>query len=74
MSTLACGLSNGNVILIDVTQRLPLAPLGSPSSLEITTVMRDEKAAAPDKRTIAAMKWISRQGDIVSDLVLHTLI
>jgi hypothetical protein len=73
-STLACGLNNGNVILIDVTQQLLLAPPGSPLSLEITTVIRDEKAAAPDKRIITAMKWVSRQGDIVGDIVILTLI
>ena len=74
MSTLACGLGNGKIILIDVIQKLLLAPPGSPFSLGITTIIRDEKAAAPDKRIISAMKWISRQGDIVSGLVLPTLI
>jgi len=73
-SALACGLSNGNVVLIDVTQKLLLAPPGSPSSLEITTAIRDEKVAAPDKQIITAMRWVSRQDDIVSDLVLLTLI
>jgi len=73
-SALACGLSNGNVVLIDVTQKLLLTPPGSPHSLEVTTVIRDEKVAAPDKRIITAMRWVSRQGDIVSDLVLLTLI
>jgi len=70
MSTLACGLNNGDVILIDVTQKLLLAPPGSPFSLEVTTVIRNERAAAPDKRIITAMKWVSRQDDAVSDFAL----
>ena len=74
MSTFACGLSNGNVILIDVTQKLLPGPLGSPSSFGITTVVRDEKVAVPDKRIISAMKWVSRQDNIVSDFTLLALI
>lgn len=40
MSTPTCGLSNGNVTLISVAQKL-LIPLGSPSGLEITAAIRD---------------------------------
>ena len=40
MSTPVCGLSNGNVTLISVAQKL-LIPLGSPSGLEITAAIRD---------------------------------
>ena len=69
-STLACGLCNGNVILIDVTQKLPLATPGSPSGLGVATVIRDENVATPDKRIITAMKWISRQDGAVSGLML----
>ncbi|KAF9785254.1 putative zinc-finger of transcription factor IIIC complex-domain-containing protein [Thelephora terrestris] len=58
LSTLACGLSNGDVILIDVTQTLPS---GSPFNLEVVTKTRNEKAASPDKRIITAMKWVSRK-------------
>jgi len=70
MSTLACGLSNGDVILIDVTQKLLLASPGSSFSLEVATAIRNENAAAQDKRIITAMKWVSRQDDTVSDFVL----
>ena len=49
MSTFVCGLSSGNIILIDVTQNLLLAPPGSPSSLEITMAIWNEKVAVPDK-------------------------
>ena len=72
VSTLACGLSNGGVILIDVTQRLLLALPGSSSGLEISTVIRNESAAVQDKRIITAMRWVSRQDDTVSVLVLYT--
>ena len=71
-STLACGLSNGNVILIDVTQQLLLATPGPPSGLEVATVIRDENVAAQDKRIITVMKWISRQDGTVGDLMLCT--
>lgn len=74
VSTLACGLSNGNVTLIDVTQKLFLAPPGSPPSLKIVTVIRDETAAVQDKRIITAMKWVSRKDDTVSGLVLRILV
>ena len=73
-AVLACGLSNGNVVLIDVTQKFLFAPPGSPSSLKITTAIRDEKVATPDKRIITAMRWVSKQGNIVSGLVLFALI
>ncbi|KAF9649199.1 hypothetical protein BDM02DRAFT_3095185 [Thelephora ganbajun] len=61
VSTLACGLGNGGIVLINVTQMLLMALPGSPSSLEVATVIRNEKAAVADKRIITAMKWISRQ-------------
>jgi len=35
MSTLACGLRSGNVILVDVTEKLLLAPPGSPAGRTI---------------------------------------
>lgn len=73
-SALACGISNGDVILIDVTQKLLLAPLGSPFNFEVTTVMRNEKAAAVDKRIITAMRWVLRQDGTVRGFVLHTLV
>ena len=37
VSTLACGLSNGDVILLDVTQKLPSGP---PFNLEVATEIR----------------------------------
>jgi len=70
-SMLACGLSDGSVILIDVTQRLFLATPGSPSGLEVATVIRDEKIAIPDKRIITAMKWVSRRDGTVSSPILR---
>lgn len=73
-STLACGMSNGDVILIDVTQKLLLAPPGSPSGLEIAMVIRNEKAAIADKRIITAMRWVSRQDGTVSGLAPLTVI
>ena len=68
-SILACGMSNGDVILIDVTQKLLLAPPGSFFGLEVTMVIRNEKAAVANKRMITAMRWVSRQDDIVSCVV-----
>jgi len=70
VSTLACGLSNGDVVLVDVAETLLLAPPGS-FSVEVETVIRNEKAAIPDKRIITTMKWISRQDGVVSDIVLR---
>lgn len=70
VSILACGLSNGDVVLIDITQKLLPAPSGSQFSPEVTTEIRDENAAVPDKRTITAMKWISRKDNAVIDPML----
>lgn len=64
-STLACGMSNGDVILIDLTQKLH-SPPRSPFRPEVTTVVRNEKAAIADKRVITAMRWVSRQDGTVS--------
>lgn len=69
-SILACGLSNGYVVLIDVIQKHLSAPPGSPFGPEVTTTIRDENAAVLDKRTITAMKWVSRKDDAVIDPVL----
>ena len=66
VSTLACGLSNGDVILLDVTQTLPS---GSPFNLEVASEIRNEKAASPDNRIITAMKWVSRRDGTVSEPV-----
>lgn len=73
-SMLACGMSSGDVILIDVTQKLLVAPTGSPFGLEVAAVIRNEKAATADKRIITAMRWISRKDFTVSGLVHLTLI
>ena len=73
-STLACGMSNGDVILINVTQKLPLAPPGSPFGLEIAVVIQNEKVATADKRIITGMRWVSRQDGNVSGLAALTII
>lgn len=67
VSTLACGLSNGDVILIDVAQKV--SP-GSPFYLKVTTQTRGETVASLDKRIITAMKWISGKDGTVSDPVI----
>lgn len=74
VSTLACGMSNGDVVLINVTQKLLLAPPGSPFRLEIAAVIRNEKAATADKRVITAMRWVTRQDGTVSGLTPPTII
>jgi len=73
-STLACGMSSGDVILIDVTQKLLSAPTGSSSSLEVVTVVRTEETATVDKRIITAMRWVSRRDGTVSGLGFPILI
>jgi hypothetical protein len=72
-STLACGLSNGNIILIGVNQELSSSPPGSSFSLGVATAIRNEEVAVTDKRIITAMKWITRQDGTVSGTVLQTL-
>lgn len=64
VSTLACGLSNGDVVLIDVIQKFP--PV-LPFNLEATTNTQNQKAASSDKRIITAMKWITRRDGTVGD-------
>ena len=67
-------MSNGDVILIDVTQKLLSAPPGSPFGHEITMVIRNDKVATADKRIITAIRWVLRQDGIVSDLAPLTII
>jgi hypothetical protein len=72
VSTLACGLSSGDVTLINVTQTLPSGKgaQGSSSALEVTVVTRNEKAGSSNKRIITAMKWVSKQDGTVSGIAL----
>ena len=72
VSTLACGLSNGDVVLMDVTQKRLLVPPGAPFGLEVTAVIRNDNAAVPDKRVITAMKWVSTKDGTVSDPMFCT--
>jgi hypothetical protein len=61
-------LSSGDIVLIDVTQKLSSESL---SGLEVTAEVRNAKTASPDKRIITAMKWVVRQDGTVSDPVLR---
>jgi len=72
MSTLACGLSNGIIILVDVAQEL-LVPPGSPSSLETTMAIRDKKVVCVIGGLDGALKYVDPEESGLSSRGLSAL-